>query len=188
MNLRTRHARLVAAVGAVVAAGTTTFLAMAAGTASADEPGKCTENVNIREEPNTTSRIVAMCEAGTQVMLGAERDGWVRLDALGGWASKDFVKADEPSSSSDSDDADASSSSSDDADHSDADHSDADHSDADHSDADHSDADHSDAADGDHNDADNNDADNPGGDSDHGSGTHPTVGHPASAFGGGLLG
>jgi uncharacterized protein YraI len=95
MNLRSRPARLVAAVGAVVAAGTTTFMAVTAGTASADEPGRCTENVNVREEPDATSPIVALCEAGTQVMLGAEQDGWVRLDDQGGWASKDFVKADE---------------------------------------------------------------------------------------------
>ena len=47
------------------------------------------------------SRIVALCEAGTQVKLGAERDGFVRIDDLGGWASKDYVKADESASSSD---------------------------------------------------------------------------------------
>jgi uncharacterized protein YraI len=100
MNLRTRPARAVAAVGAVVAAGTTTFMAVTAGTASADEPGHCVQNVNIREEPDTSSRIVALCEAGTEVKLGAERDGWVRIDELGGWASKDYVKADEQGSGS----------------------------------------------------------------------------------------
>ena len=100
MNLRSQPVRLAAAVGAVIAAGTTTFFALAAGTASADEPGRCTQNVNVREEPDATSRIVALCESGTQVMLGAEQDGWVRLDEQGGWASKEFVKADESSSSS----------------------------------------------------------------------------------------
>jgi uncharacterized protein YraI len=100
MNLRSQPVRLAAAVGAVIAAGTTTFFALAAGTASADEPGRCTQNVNVREEPDATSRIVALCESGTQVMLGAEQDGWVRLDEQGGWASKEFVKADETASGS----------------------------------------------------------------------------------------
>lgn len=112
MNLRTHPVRVVAAVGAVVAAGTTTFLALAAGSASADEPGRCTQNVNVREEPEATSRIVALCEAGTQVMLGAERDGWVKLDSLGGWASMDYVKADENASDSHESDDHSSSSSS----------------------------------------------------------------------------
>jgi uncharacterized protein YraI len=95
MNFRTQPVRAAGAVGAVIAAGTTTFLALATGSASADEPGRCTQNVNVREEPDTNSRIVALCETGTQVMLGAEREGWVKLDSLGGWASKDFVKPEE---------------------------------------------------------------------------------------------
>jgi uncharacterized protein YraI len=145
MNLRNRPVRLVAAVGAVVAAGTTTFMALAAGTASADEPGHCLQNVNIREEPNATSRIVALCEAGTQVMLGAERDGWVELDALGGWASKDFVKADEQPSSDahDADSSDHASGTGSSDDHASSDHPSGDHSSSDPADdADHHDADH----------------------------------------------
>ena len=102
MNFRNRPARVAAAAGAVVVAGAATMLAVAAGTASADEPGRCTQNVNIREEPDAQSRIVALCEAGTKVQLGDERDGWVHIDELGGWASKDFVKPDEPSARSDS--------------------------------------------------------------------------------------
>ena len=120
MNLRNRPVRVVAAVGAVVAAGTATCMALAAGTASADEPGRCTQNVNVRKEPDQTSRIVALCPAGKQVKLGAEKDGFVQLDELGGWASKDFVKADESSSSSSSSDGD---------DHAADGHSDADHGD-----------------------------------------------------------
>ena len=102
MNFRNRPARVAAAAGAVVVAGAATMLAVAAGTASADEPGRCTQNVNIREEPDATSRIVALCEAGTKVQLGDERDGWVHIDELGGWASKDYVKPDESSARSDS--------------------------------------------------------------------------------------
>ena len=66
MNFRNRPARVAAATGAVVVAGAATMLAVAAGTASADEPGRCLQNVNIREEPDAQSRIVALCEAGTQ--------------------------------------------------------------------------------------------------------------------------
>jgi len=102
MNFRNRPARVAAATGAVVVAGAATMLAVAAGTASADEPGRCVQNVNIREEPNAQSRIVALCEAGTKVQLGDERDGWVHIDELGGWASKDYVKPDESSARSDS--------------------------------------------------------------------------------------
>ena len=102
MNFRNRPARVAAATGAIVVAGAATMLAVAAGTASADEPGRCVQNVNIREEPNAQSRIVALCEAGTKVQLGDERDGWVHIDELGGWASKDYVKPDESSARSDS--------------------------------------------------------------------------------------
>ena len=100
MMSRNRTVRVAAAVGATVAAGAVAMLA-ATTTASADEPGRCLQNVNIREEPDVDSRIVALCEAGTQVKLGAERDGFVRIDDLGGWASKDYVKPDESASSSD---------------------------------------------------------------------------------------
>ena len=100
MMSRNRTVRVAAAVGATVAAGAAAMLA-ATTTASADEPGRCLQNVNIREEPDVDSRIVALCEAGTQVKLGAERDGFVRIDDLGGWASKDYVKADESAHSSD---------------------------------------------------------------------------------------
>ena len=93
MNMGTHPARVIAAVAAVIAAGTTTVMALTVGTATADEPGRCTQNVNVREQPDTTSRIVAMCKEGTEVVLGTERDNFVRIDKLGGWASKDFVTA-----------------------------------------------------------------------------------------------
>ena len=106
MNLRNRPVRLAAAVGAVLAAGTTTFLALVAGTASADEPGRCTQNVNVREDAEASSKIIAMCQAGKQVTVTDERDGFVRLDELGGWASMDYVKADDDTATEQSTDAD----------------------------------------------------------------------------------
>jgi hypothetical protein len=103
MNLRHRP-RLVAAVGAVLAAGTVTAMALTAGTASADEPGRCTQNVNVREDPDAHAKIVALCERGKEVKIGEERNGFVHLDELGGWASKDFVKADDSADDHSADD------------------------------------------------------------------------------------
>ena len=105
MNMGTHPARVIAAVAAVIAAGTTTAMALTVGTATADEPGRCTQNVNVREQPDTTSRIVAMCKEGTEVVLGTERDNFVRIDKLGGWASKDFVTAGETAADADGPDA-----------------------------------------------------------------------------------
>ena len=96
MNLRNRPGRIAATVGAVLAASAATMTVVVAGTASADEPGRCLQNVNVREEPDATSRIVALCEAGTKVKLGETRDGFVRIKELGGWAAQDYVKADDP--------------------------------------------------------------------------------------------
>ena len=105
MNMGTHPARVIAAVAAVIAAGTTTVMALTVGTATADEPGRCTQNVNVREQPDTTSRIVATCKQGTEVALGTERDNFVRIDELGGWASKDYVTAGEATADADAPDA-----------------------------------------------------------------------------------
>ncbi len=91
VDLHTRRARLLLTAGTVVVAGASTVVALAAGTAAADEPGRCAQHVNVREHPAATSRIVALCEAGTPVVLGEERAGWVRLDELGGWISTGHV-------------------------------------------------------------------------------------------------
>ncbi len=90
MDLQTRRARLLLTAGTVVVAGASTVVALTAGTA-AGEPGRCAQHVNVREHPAVTSRIVALCEAGTTVARGEERAGWVRLDELGGWISTDHV-------------------------------------------------------------------------------------------------
>ena len=77
-----------------VAAGTTVFMAVAAGTASADEPGRCTQNVNVRSGPDSDAPIVAQCEAGSEVRVGETRQGFVQLTDLGGWASTQYVATD----------------------------------------------------------------------------------------------
>ncbi len=90
-SLFDRPGRAAAVVGAVVAVSATAAVALVAGTAAADEPGRCTENVNVRSEPDVASRIVALCEAGTQVKVGEARDGFVQLTNLGGWAAQEYV-------------------------------------------------------------------------------------------------
>ena len=96
MNLHTRPARLVLAAGTLVVACASTVVALTTGTAAADEPGRCVKDVNVREHPAATSRIVALCEGGTRVVRGEERIGWVRLDELDGWVGADQVAPADP--------------------------------------------------------------------------------------------
>jgi hypothetical protein len=81
-------------VGAVVAFAAVTLMGMLAGSAAASTPGSCTENVNVRAEPVAGSRIVALCEAGTDVTTGAVRNGFVRIENLGGWAAEQYIAVD----------------------------------------------------------------------------------------------
>ena len=94
-SLFDRPGRATAVVGAVVAVSATTAVALLSGTAtatpSAEQPGRCTKNVNVRAEPDTASRIVALCEEGTAVKVGEAREGFVRLTNLGGWAAQEYV-------------------------------------------------------------------------------------------------
>lgn len=118
-SLFDRPGRATAAVGAVIAVSATAAVALLSGTAtatpSAEQPGRCTKNVNVRAEPDTTSRIVALCEEGTAVKVGEAREGFLRLTNLGGWAAQEYISvngrapaaAARPSGSeSDADDAD----------------------------------------------------------------------------------
>lgn len=89
-----RPGRTAAVVGAVVAVSATTLMGVLAGTASAVSPGRCVENVNVRAEPSTDSRIVAVCEAGTAVETGRIRNGFVQLTDQGGWAAEQYVSVD----------------------------------------------------------------------------------------------
>ncbi|MHA6794844.1 SH3 domain-containing protein [Pseudonocardia bannensis] len=89
-----RPGRAAAVVGGLVAVGATTMMALAAGTAGAAEPGRCTDNVNVRAEPSPTARIIAVCERGTEVTVGEKRNGFVKLTNLGGWSAEEFVSVD----------------------------------------------------------------------------------------------
>jgi hypothetical protein len=94
-SLFDRPGRGAATVGAVVAVSATAVVALVSGTATATpaagEPSRCAKNVNVRAEPDPTSRIVALCEQGTEVKVGESRDGFVELTNLGGWAAQEYV-------------------------------------------------------------------------------------------------
>lgn len=90
MKALQRPGRVATVIGAVAAVSAGTMIAMF-GTASAAEPAKCVDNVNVREQPRIDARVVALCEAGTTVEAGEIRNGFVRLTDLGGWASQEFI-------------------------------------------------------------------------------------------------
>ena len=85
--------RAAAGVGALVAAGAVT-LVVVGGTANAAGTGRCTDNVNVRESPDITSEIVAVCERGQSVQVGKTQDGFVQLADLDGWAAQEYVSVD----------------------------------------------------------------------------------------------
>ena len=85
--------RAAAGVGALVAAGAVT-LVVVGGTANAAGTGRCTDNVNVREEPDITAQIVAVCERGQSVQVGKTQDGFVQLTDLDGWAAQEYVSVD----------------------------------------------------------------------------------------------
>jgi uncharacterized protein YraI len=85
--------RAAAGVGALVAAGAVT-LVVVGGTANAAGTGRCTDNVNVRETPDITSDIVAVCERGQAVQVGKTQDGFVQLTDLDGWAAQEYVSVD----------------------------------------------------------------------------------------------
>jgi hypothetical protein len=89
-SLVDRPGRTALAVGAsvVVSVGA---VALVSGTTDADEPGHCTKNVDVHTEPDTTSHVVALCEADTEVQTDATRDGFVELTSLGGWEAQEHV-------------------------------------------------------------------------------------------------
>ena len=85
--------RAAAGVGALVAAGAVT-LVVVGGTANAAGTGRCTDNVNVRETPDITADIVAVCERGQAVQVGKTQDGFVQLVDLDGWAAQEYVSVD----------------------------------------------------------------------------------------------
>jgi hypothetical protein len=93
-SLVNRPDRAAATAGALLAASTATAMALAAGTAAADEPGRCVTDVNVHAEPVISAPVVGRCAAGTAVQVGEEQDGFVHLAELGGWAAGQYVTVD----------------------------------------------------------------------------------------------
>lgn len=91
MKALQRPGRVAAMIGAVAAVSASSMIALVVGTASAAEPAKCVDNVNVREQPKTDSKVVALCQKGTTVEAGEVRNGFVRLNDLGGWASQEYI-------------------------------------------------------------------------------------------------
>jgi hypothetical protein len=86
-----RRSRTTAVVGATAAVGTMGLMALAAGTALAEEPGRCNETVNVRAEPDVASPLVGVCPAGTAVQVGEIREGFLYLTDYEGWAAWEYV-------------------------------------------------------------------------------------------------
>lgn len=89
-----RPGRSAAVTGAVLAIGATASMALAAGTAAADVPGRCTSDVNVRSAPDLDAEVVGLCAAGTAVQVAEARDGFVHLPGLGGWSAAQYVAVD----------------------------------------------------------------------------------------------
>lgn len=90
MNALQRRGRVAAVVGGLVAVGAATVMVLA-GTASAAEQGRCTDNVNVRSQPSASASVVTVCKRGTDVTLGERRNGFVQLTNLNGWAAEQYV-------------------------------------------------------------------------------------------------
>ncbi len=92
MNTRRRSGRRITlAVAALAVSGASVGIAVA-GTASAAGTGTCTDTVNVRSEPSKTAPVVGTCEKGQSTRVGKTKNGFVRLDEFGGWASAEYVK------------------------------------------------------------------------------------------------
>ena len=72
-------------------------MVLAVGTAAADEPGRCTEAVKVRAEPDLTAPVVGVCPAGTAVQVGEIREGYLYLTDYAGWVAWEYVTISEPS-------------------------------------------------------------------------------------------
>jgi hypothetical protein len=94
-SLIDRPGRAAVTAGVLLAASAAAAMALAVGTASAAAPGRCTTDVNVRTEPAVTAPVVGRCAEGTAVQVGEERDGFVQLAELGGWAAAQYVARDD---------------------------------------------------------------------------------------------
>src|SRR5882757_4528339 len=93
--------RIAALVGLVVAAATALVLAMAGpALAAGSQLTSCTDQVRVRSQPSTSAPVIGSCKAGEKVTVDETRNGFAHLVNKQGWASADYVKLGNNSSSS----------------------------------------------------------------------------------------
>jgi hypothetical protein len=86
-----RHGRTTAVAGAVLAVSSAALMTVVATANAAPQNGVCADTVNVRHDPDITSRIVAVCDSGKKVTVAETKNGFVHLTDLGGWAAQEFV-------------------------------------------------------------------------------------------------
>src|SRR5882757_2840286 len=93
--------RIAALAGLAVATATTLVVTMV-GPAVAASPRltSCTEQVRVRSQPSASAPVIGSCKAGEQVTVDETRNGFAHLVNKKGWASSDYVKLGNNSSSS----------------------------------------------------------------------------------------
>jgi hypothetical protein len=87
--------RLATAVGLAVAAVGATVMAVSVAQA-APEPGRCIDNVNVRERPEANARVIGLCRTGTRVTVEERRAGFVKLKEYNGWSVERYVETGTP--------------------------------------------------------------------------------------------
>jgi len=93
--------RIAALAGfAVVTASTLVVTMVGPAVAASPRLTSCTEQVRVRSQPSTSAPVIGSCKAGEQVTVDETRNGFAHLVNKKGWASSDYVKLGNNSSSS----------------------------------------------------------------------------------------
>ncbi|HTF49947.1 MAG TPA: SH3 domain-containing protein [Pseudonocardia sp.] len=92
--------RIAALAGlAVVTASTLVVTLVGPAVAASPRLTSCTEQVRVRSQPSTSAPVIGSCKAGEQVTVDETRNGFAHLVNKKGWASADYVKLGNNSSS-----------------------------------------------------------------------------------------
>jgi uncharacterized protein YgiM (DUF1202 family) len=93
--------RIAALAGlAVVTASTLVVTMVGPAVAASPRLTSCTDQVRVRSQPSTSAPVIGSCKAGEQVTVDETRNGFAHLVNKKGWASSDYVKLGNNSSSS----------------------------------------------------------------------------------------
>src|SRR5882757_6089969 len=92
--------RIAALAGlAVVTASTLVVTMVGPAVAASPRLTSCTEQVRVRSQPSASAPVIGSCKAGEQVTVDETRNGFAHLVNKKGWASSDYVKLGNNSSS-----------------------------------------------------------------------------------------